>query len=148
MKRTGALQPLSRDHHQGLAVAQRLRRASDETASDAQDRFLAYWRDHGQHHFRCEEEILLPAFARDGDAQHPLVLRVLLDHMVIRGRARDLAEQPNPPLEVLQELGLQLSNHIRLEERELFPLIEHTLPAARLTQVGVELDRAEAEGGT
>jgi hypothetical protein len=35
-----------------------------------------------------------------------------------------------------------------LEERELFPLIEHTLPAARLTQVGVELDRAEAEGGT
>lgn len=145
MKRTPALQPLSRDHHKGLAVAQRLRRASPETAPQASAAFLRYWRADGRQHFRREEEVLLPAFAGYGGQCHPLVVRVLLDHLAIRARARELDQELDQPVEVLQELGLQLADHIRLEERELFPLIERTLPMAPLAQVAMELDRAELE---
>lgn len=140
MSHASALQPLSRDHHKGLAVAQRLRRASPETAPQASAAFLGYWRADGRQHIRREEEVLLPAFAGYGGQCHPLVVRVLLDHLAIRGRARELDHELEQPVEILQELGLQLADHIRLEELELFPLIERTLPAAPLAQVAVELD--------
>jgi hypothetical protein len=42
MKRSAALASLSRDHHQALVVAQRLRRATDATAAEARETFLAY----------------------------------------------------------------------------------------------------------
>ena len=146
MKRTPALQPLSRDHHQALFVAQKLRRASAGTASEAQDAFLAFWRSHGRHHFRCEEEILLPAYAGYGDPRHPLVLRVLAEHVVIR-HAADQLKGSESPLEALQELGVQLADHVRLEERELFPLIEQALPAAELERVAATLAEAESASG-
>ena len=43
MKRSEALASLSRDHHQALVVAQKLRRATDGTAPQARETFLAYW---------------------------------------------------------------------------------------------------------
>jgi hypothetical protein len=40
MKRNEALTSLSRDHHQALVIAQRLRRATAESASSARDAIL------------------------------------------------------------------------------------------------------------
>jgi hypothetical protein len=48
MKRSKALAALSRDHHQALVVAQKLRRATAATACEARDAFLAYWTGHGR----------------------------------------------------------------------------------------------------
>jgi hypothetical protein len=42
MKRSDALVQLPRDHHHGLVVAQRLRRATPETAAAARTAFLEY----------------------------------------------------------------------------------------------------------
>ncbi len=145
MKRTAALQPLSRDHHQALFVAQRLRRATADTAPQACQAFLEFWRAHGRHHFRCEEEILLPTYAGVGDPRHPLVVNVLVDHLVIR-QAVGLLEHDRPAEpEMLRQLGTLLSNHVRLEERELFPLIEETLPEAELEALAATLAQAEEE---
>jgi hypothetical protein len=47
VRRDDALSALSRDHHHALVIAQRLRRASETTASDARDAFLEYWRADG-----------------------------------------------------------------------------------------------------
>ena len=52
--------PLSRDHHQALEAALRLRRASDESLGEAIEYFLAFWSQHGEHHFVIEERLLLP----------------------------------------------------------------------------------------
>jgi hypothetical protein len=68
MKRSDALAQLSRDHHHGLVVAQRLRRAADTTAGAAREAFLTFWDEEGRDHFRIEEEVLPPAFARRGSA--------------------------------------------------------------------------------
>ena len=140
MKRSAALAALSRDHHEALFVAQRLRRANADTAADARSRFLAYWTEHGRAHFQREEEILLPGYAAHGDAYHPLVLRALGDHVAIRQRAGVIAADPSADAETLHDLGERLSAHVRLEERELFPLIEADMPADELVALGLALD--------
>jgi DUF438 domain-containing protein len=137
MKRSDALAILSRDHHHALVIARALRRADPQTASAARDRFLGFWEAEGRRHFQQEEEHLLPAFAAHGHPRHPLVLQVLSDHVAIRARAARLAATPaaSPApvdLRELHELGEALDDHVRLEERRLFPLIEQAIPAAEL----------------
>lgn len=143
MKRTPALQPLSRQHHQGLFAAQRLKRASDEDRSDVQAHFLSFWKDDGRRHFRLEEELLLPAYARHAPADNPEVVRVLTEHVRIRAFATQLAEGPVPPAR-LHELGQLLGGHIRFEERTLFALIEAALTPAQLSQLAAAVAEAEA----
>lgn len=142
MKRDPALASLSRDHHQALFVAQRLRRASGESTGEARAAFLAYWDEHGHEHFRLEEELLLPAFAAHQDPHQPLVARALCDHVAIRQRADALRRRPDPSVEELHALGVALDAHVRLEERDLFPLIEAALPEAELAALGALLEGA------
>jgi hemerythrin HHE cation binding domain-containing protein len=144
MKRDPALISLSRDHHQALSAAQNLRRARRETRDQARALFLEYWEVHGRAHFRSEEEVLLPTYAGHGDAHHPLVARVLCEHVAIRRRVDILARSPSPTVADLHELGAQLADHVRLEERELFPLIEHVMPPAELAALADALERVES----
>jgi iron-sulfur cluster repair protein YtfE (RIC family) len=143
MKRSTALAPLSRDHHHALVVAAQLRRVTPFTAEPARDAFLAYWRQEGREHFREEEEILLPAYGRHANPHHPLIARVLCEHVTIRALAAVVSE-PAPPIAMLQELGVALSDHVRLEERSLFPLIEEAMPPAALERVAAQLSHAHA----
>jgi hemerythrin-like domain-containing protein len=145
VKRSPALQPLSRDHHQALYAALRLRRATGADAGEAIDAFTSFWRGHGERHFRIEEEVLLPGFvAAGGDPRDPRVAKVLTDHVAIRARALHLDR--SAPLAALSELGGRLSAHVRLEEDELFPLIEEALSPDALASLGEELIRAGRRG--
>jgi Hemerythrin HHE cation binding domain len=143
MKRDPALVSLSRDHHQALFVAQKLRRATTQTADEARTAFLAYWEGHGRAHFRLEEEVLLPAYAGYGNPHHPVVAEVLCDHVAIRRRADVLARVGAATVADLHALGGRLAQHVRLEERELFPLIESAMPPAQLAAVAAALESAE-----
>jgi iron-sulfur cluster repair protein YtfE (RIC family) len=142
MKRSDALAHLSRDHHQGLFVAQRLRRATPATADEARRAFLEFWETDGHAHFSAEEELLLPAFARHEPPTHEAVVRVLTDHVDLRRRAADLAATPIPSCDALHELGDRLHAHIRHEERVLFPLIEAALSPDELIDLAAALERS------
>jgi hemerythrin-like domain-containing protein len=142
VKRAEALRALSRDHHQALAVALRLRRAGAQEAAEAQLGFLDFWREHGSGHFRAEEEVLLPTFAEHGDGEHPSVAQVLRQHGEIRHAALVLGRREGSVPE-LNQLGELLDDHVRLEERTLFPLIEDALDDAQLTQLAEALAAAE-----
>jgi iron-sulfur cluster repair protein YtfE (RIC family) len=137
LKRHDALAALSRDHHHALVVAQQLRRATQNTAAAAREAFLDYWEADGQRHFREEEEILLPTYAGFGDPEQPIVARVLVDHVLIRRLAHELASGKSG-VGALNMLGTQLAAHIRREERALFPLIEQAVPEQELARL-VEL---------
>jgi hemerythrin-like domain-containing protein len=139
MRRAAALETLSRDHHQTLVVAQKLRRATVDTAPRARRAFLSFWETEGRHHLRSEEELLLPAFARHGDAGQDAVVRVLVEHVDLRRRAADLQARPDPPLHELRELGELLSDHVRHEERTLFRLIEQAVPEPELEALATAL---------
>jgi hemerythrin-like domain-containing protein len=142
MKRHPALQTLSRDHHQALVVAQQLRKAGDRGVGEAQALFLEFWRKEGELHFRVEEEVLLPRFAAAGGAGSTAIARVLVDHAEIRLRALRLQGEPASTA-VLKELGELLAEHVRLEERDLFPAIEELLDDRQLRRLAAEVTAAE-----
>jgi hemerythrin-like domain-containing protein len=137
VKRSEELAPLSRDHHQGLFAALKLKRNSD----GAREAFLAFWVE-GRRHFAIEEELLMPALARHAPADHEAIVRVLVEHVDLRRRAQALEADPEPAPETLQELGNRLEAHIRHEENVLFPLIEQTLPDDELAALGAAVAAA------
>jgi hemerythrin-like domain-containing protein len=137
MKRHPALAPLSRDHHHALVLAQRLRRAGAQDAAGAAEAFVEHWMVQQRLHFRLEEEVLLPAYAAYGDPDHPAVVRTLVDHVRIRRDVERLAAGAD--LALLHELGERLAGHVRLEENELVPLVERTLPEPALAALGERL---------
>lgn len=98
MKRSEFLQVLSRGHHQGLFVALRLRRATSASAAGARRAFVEFWQTEGRRHFRIEEELLLPAYARHRPVDEPAVVRVLIDHVDLRRRAAELEAGESPSL--------------------------------------------------
>jgi hemerythrin-like domain-containing protein len=132
MKRVKALQPLSRDHLKALLAAKALRDAGD--ADEARLAFLDFWRGHGKHHFRVEEEVLLPWWARYAEVDRVGVGRMLEEHLEIRRQALRLQEG-RCSLEELHQLGKLLHDHVRFEERRLFPAIEDSLDAEQLAQL-------------
>ena len=69
MKRAAELKSLSEDHHHSLVHARRLRRAASgegDALADAARGFLGFWQAETSGHFRKEEEVLLPVYARHG----------------------------------------------------------------------------------
>jgi hemerythrin-like domain-containing protein len=144
MKRHEALEQLSRDHHQALFQAMRLKRAGEDDASAVLADFLDFWFEVGHLHFRAEEEVLLPAYSAYADVSRDEVVRVLVDHVEIRREAHELgATKGEPPPERLRALGERLDAHVRHEERVLFPLIEEALPDHELVRVARGVDEVE-----
>jgi Hemerythrin HHE cation binding domain len=146
VKRSDALLALSRQHHHGLFVAMRLKRATVDTAGQAREAFLDFWASEGRGHFRAEEEVLLPAFSAHAPPDHEAVVRVLVEHVDLRRRSSYLARDGDPMPEELRELGQRLEGHIRYEERVLFPLIEEALPEDELERLVAALEEAETRG--
>jgi hemerythrin-like domain-containing protein len=144
MKRSEALHSLSRDHHQALLIAQRLRRAEDPAL--ASRRFLEFWKRGGELHFRIEEEVLLPRWALLGTVDGEAAARLAREHLSIR-RAAMALERPSPSLEQLHDLGEELETHVRFEERELFRLLEADLDEDGLTQLAKAVSDAEEKLG-
>lgn len=130
MKRTAELRDLSEDHHHGLVQARRLREAASGEGADmteASRAFLAFWQRDTSAHFRKEEEVLLPVLARHGAdlLEREQVVRMLLQHARIRGLVMQLSdevERGDVRPETLQRIGEELEAHIRLEERDVFPI--------------------------
>jgi iron-sulfur cluster repair protein YtfE (RIC family) len=142
MKRAEALAELSRDHHHGLVVAQRLRRADAGSAAGARAAFLDYWTSEGRTHFRVEEDVLLPAMARHHRSDDPAIVRVLVEHVDLRRRGADLEASADVPVDDLHALGERLSAHIRHEERVLFPMVEASFADDELSALGQALAAA------
>lgn len=140
MKRSDALRPLSRDHHQALRVAQLLRRAEDP--DEAASVFLQFWRGEGSRHFQIEEEVLLPLWGEYGTVDEAAAARLFREHVAIRQVAASL-ETGAPSIEQVRALGEQLADHVRFEERELFALIEADLAEENLERLAQAVSEAE-----
>jgi hemerythrin-like domain-containing protein len=141
MKRAEALQPLSREHLTALLAAKKVREADDLPA--ATQAFLDFWRVDGRQHFRVEEEVLLPAWAAHAEVDREGVARMLEEHLAIR-RGALLLERGELSLEHARELGVLLHDHVRFEERQLFPLVEAALDSTSLDRLAQAIEQAEA----
>jgi hemerythrin-like domain-containing protein len=143
LRRGEFLQNLSREHHRGLFVALQLRRATRASMIDARSALLQFWHSEGGQHFRVEEEVLLPAYARHRPPDEPAVVRVLTEHVDLRRRVAEMEASSAPSLTDVHELGERLAQHVRHEERVLFPAIEAVLSDAELSELVRALESAE-----
>lgn len=154
MQRHEALQNLSRDHHHGLVEARHLSRIdtgeATRTPAESIEGFTSFWQrpGGGQDHFIEEETQLLPVYGLYGDPHHELIVRSLVEHVRIRTGILKLKSMLDDgelteayDARTVRQLGDLLHDHIRLEERELFPLVEEVLPAAALDDLVAHLDR-------
>jgi hypothetical protein len=145
MKRNPALHKLSREHQRGLVAARWLRRAArgELSLAAATSQFLDAWRGEIQPHFDAEEELLLPAFAQAVPPDHELIVRTLTEHVAIRSAVHVLERADDAEWQALaSEIGRALDDHIRFEERILFPAIEAALAGPRLSELGEALSAA------
>lgn len=146
MKRHPALVPLSEDHHHTLVRARELREAAgaDEDArAAAATRFLRHYGLHVVRHFREEEELVFPLLP----LQPPELDRVLAEHQRIRALARRLRDGDREA-STLAELGTLLEEHVRLEERVVFELVQEHASEEALATLGLERreERPDARG--
>jgi hypothetical protein len=68
---------------------------------------------------------------------------MLVDHVRIREQAQRLEREGSPSVESLRSLGTALERHVRLEEREVFGLIEAALPSEAAEELVEAVLRAE-----
>jgi iron-sulfur cluster repair protein YtfE (RIC family) len=152
VKRHPGLHALSQHHHFALIESLEIRRAASQPGLQRQaamrqlaEKFLAFWKKSGSVHFREEEDILLPAYARHADiARDADVRRMLADHVAIRAlieKVEQLLRSNRTSEAELTELGDRLRAHVRLEEDIIFPRMESLLPDDELSALGEKLTR-------
>ena len=142
IKRNENIQPLSREHHFGLLFCWKLRTGLKfGIATERIIRYLDYfWTQHLQQHFRAEEELL---FRKVND---PLCDRALQEHVQLKEMISSLLARAfaNEPAQ-LDKFAVTLTEHIRFEERMLFPHLEKVMSEAQLDKVGKMLNELHAE---
>ncbi len=142
MKRHESLRPLSRDHHHGLAEARALRWALSGRAGtplEARKNILSAWRRWLAPHFEDEERWIVPLIPDAADAQ-----RLAAEHLAIRRIIESIARSDEGAAverELLGELAMLLDDHIRWEERHLFPILERAASATALSALAANLAR-------
>lgn len=152
-----ALQNLSRDHHEALVQAQRLIQGGlkgeiDEDETPPSDpelarNFLTFWEEHASDHFREEEEVLLPVYARHETPTSNKLIRTMLDdhawfrNVVVKLRRKLEHQTDSSSLRsLLEEIGTRLQDHARMEERELFEYLQQTLSDEDLSDIQIFSD--------
>ncbi len=137
IKRSEQLAPLSREHHDGLLFAWKIKQGlENNTPLDTLRSYaLWYWRHHIKPHFYQEEKILLPYMPED----HPMAIQLKEEHDHIRELILGLDEEADKQtLLILCDL---VSKHIRFEERELFVFLERLLSKEQLDKVFEEIEK-------
>ena len=71
----------------------------------------------------------------------PACSRMLEEHLAIRRQALRL-EAGGLSLEEVRELGTLLHDHVRFEERELFPIVEEALDDESLDRLAAAIETA------
>ncbi len=138
MKRHESIVALSREHHFGLLFCWKIRQGiKNQVPAERILPYIAYfWKQHLKSHFD-EEETLLFAPLKDD-----LVAQAIGEHRHIRSLVETLSQgNENPTPDSLLSLADAVDNHIRFEERTLFPHIEKALPEDQLAVMGEKIQQ-------
>lgn len=135
IKRYKALQPLSREHHQGLLLCWKIKKGISKSV--APERIADYVNWFYEHylkpHFEVEERQLFPILGNE----HPMVKQALAEHQHLMGLI--LNQLPDE----IETFGIALEQHIRFEERQLFNELQTKASADELSHLEKQLDEAD-----
>ena len=145
MKRHAALVPLSRQHHDGLALGVFIRRGlqgvPDPSALERlRQQALDLWELELRGHFEAEEEALFPA-VRDAIPDPELVDQLIAEHDEMRTLFASLKQVSDDGLQdLLREVREILVRHIRTEERVLFETVQDSLDEHAMAVLGSRIE--------
>jgi hemerythrin-like domain-containing protein len=137
IKRSKQLTPLSKDHHDGLLFAWKIKQG---LKNGADIKLIAeyvqwFWKNFLEEHFREEEQILAPHLPADNE----LLKRMIDEHQEIEAMVHINENIPDETL--LNNLAQAIDDHIRFEERELFPYAEKIIPENELNLIYEQLSK-------
>jgi hemerythrin-like domain-containing protein len=137
IKRSQQLTPLSKDHHDGLLFAWKIKQGL-KNGSDIKligEYVQWFWNNHLHDHFREEEQILAPHLP----AENELLQRMINEHQEIEALIHINENIPDESL--LAKLAQSIDDHIRFEERQLFPYAEKIISEAELNLIYEQLSK-------
>jgi iron-sulfur cluster repair protein YtfE (RIC family) len=128
-KRHKALQSLSRDHHHGLLLSWKIRSGLSKSIAPQRIGVYVHWffETHLIPHFELEEQHIFPILGSNNE----FVKKALDDHE----RLKELFSKMDKDSKTLNEIEERLEQHIRFEERILFPEIQKAATAEQLRQI-------------
>jgi len=141
IKRSKQLTPLSKDHHDGLLFAWKIKQG---LKNGADIKLIAkyvqwFWKNHLQEHFREEEQILAPHLPED----NKLLKQMIDEHHGIESMVHineNIADEI-----LLLNLAQAIDEHIRFEERQLFPYAEKAIPEKELNLIYDQLSKVPVQ---
>lgn len=139
IKRDKNLVLLSRDHHDGLLLSWKLRQGAGFGVSNAtMAKYVQHeYELHLAPHFEDEERLLF----YEAPAGDELTAEAVKHHAMLRELVKQM---DTPDADTLKSFADQLEQHIRFEERVLFPHYEKLFDAEKLERIGRELDHTHA----
>jgi len=147
-KRHPSLVPLAREHHEGLLLAVRLQQGKKALlrlwSHDPHWQagyVVEFYEKHLRTHFMAEEQGLFP-IAEGIKACKPHVDELLLHHRTLVEQVDRFRQPTRVRLDdALHAFGALLEEHIRKEDRVLFPLFEKHATQEMLRQVDISIKR-------
>ena len=139
MKRHKILQPLSREHHEALILARLLQKDAPvyknlpQTPEEKAVYALNFFKTDLTEHF-IKEEVLLQQVKKYNKDIAVLAEEIMKEHQDLLAIVNLLPGSHALP-ETLDKLGRMLEDHIRKEERVLFPLIQEHCPEEVLKNI-------------
>ena len=136
LKRNENIIKLSRDHHASLLFCWKLRQGVKYHASvERMIKYVKYfWDHHFSQHFREEEEFLFAPL------KDKVVQKAIDDHEKVKSFISELSfsgsEIQNNKLSQLADM---VDDHVRYEERILFPHLETELTEDQLEKIGSQI---------
>ncbi len=146
MKRHPALVTLSREHHDGLVIAQVLKsdvpayRGMPDQPTDRLEYFKASFVTALKPHFISEEQYLFPMLKGREVGVDDLLDRLTEEHRELEAATR-LTSDDSELESRLDATGRLLERHIRTEERELFQWAQEHLSESELTSLASLLSK-------
>ncbi len=144
MKRHKALIRLSREHHDGLILAQIIKKGAPQykgmpsNLTDKKDYTINFFQNYLVKHFDDEENILMKFLKGRDTLLDNLFEQMINEHIEIKSLIDKIKSKENYE-DYLDKLGYTLEKHIRMEERELFDRIQNVIDNETLNELEKKL---------
>ena len=138
IKRNQELVVLSQEHHHALVFCTRLKKAHLTDVKTLQLFVDDFWSTNTATHFDNEEKWLLPEMENN-----EIKNQFIAEHQQIRALVSQIKNATDEVVEVAVELAQVLNNHVRFEERILFPYLKKKIPADKMAEIGIALSEVK-----
>jgi len=143
LKRVKNLVVFSHEHYHGLLFCKRLKKA-DQTNDETVKRYiLDFCKTYLVSHFNNEEKLFLPLFKEKQNKE--IETQFLTEHQQLRTMINELNSTSVTMHPFAMQFAKLLTNHIRFEERKMFPWIQESFSNKKLAPIGNALNNIKIE---